>query len=154
MGDFMQEPFDMGESYYTRSNHMLEQARSQLEKARYAESISASQETIELATKAIFLFFQQDYSKSHEFKEEEFIKVLEKIPEELKFRNFPRLFLINRFWSGFYLVAKYGNERLGIGPDKLFTGDEAKLALKHAEECNSAAYQVLDWVRMRRRKER
>jgi HEPN domain-containing protein len=142
----MQQSFEMGESYLSRSNHMLEQARNQFEMYRYAESVSASQECIELATKAIFLFFGEEYPKAHEFRDEELMRILVKVPVELKHRNFSRLFLINRFWSGFYLIAKYGSEKLGVGPEKLLERDEADLALKHAEECNLTATLVRGWA--------
>jgi len=106
---------------------------------------------MEFGIKAIFLFLQEEYPRTHEFKDEDFLKILEKIPEELKFRNFPRLLLIVRFWSNLYLIAKYGNEKLGIGPEKLFTKDEAELALKHADECHYAASLIRDWAFRKRR---
>jgi len=142
----MQQSFEAAESFYHRSENMRSQAKAQFEKFCYPESVSASQESMEFAIKAIFLFLQEEYPRTHELKDEDFLKILEKIPEELKFHNFPRLLLINRFWSNLYLIAKYGNEKLGIGPEKLFKKDEAELALKHADECHSAVYFVRDWA--------
>ncbi len=54
------------------------------------------------------------------------------------------MFLVTKFWVRFYETAKYGNEKLGVGPEKLFKETEAKLALEHASECHSAAYGIRD----------
>jgi hypothetical protein len=73
--------------------------------------------------------------------------VIEKAPKELKdMHNFPRLLLTTKFWSQFYTTAKYGNQKLGIGPEILFKEQEAKLALQHADECYYAVSGVKYWV--------
>ncbi|MGB9760039.1 MAG: HEPN domain-containing protein, partial [Thermoproteota archaeon] len=112
----------------------------------YPESISASQECIELSIKAIFLLLQKEYPKKHEFEEEEFEAILEKVPEKLKYLDFPKLYLYSKFWLSFYTVAKYGLEKIGIGPEKLFEREEAELALKHARRCYYAASQLESYV--------
>lgn len=137
----------MAESFLKRAWNKLEEAKNHLKLSHYPESISASIECIELSMKAIFLFLQEKYPRRHEFKDEEFMKVLEKVPKELKYLNFPRLFLLSKFWLSLYTVAKYGQERFGIGPEKLFKEDEANLALKHAEECRSAASILESYVK-------
>jgi hypothetical protein len=38
----------------------------------------------------------------------------------------PRLFLYSKFWGAFYETAKSGDERLGVGPEKLFRKEEAQ----------------------------
>src|SRR3989304_8466741 len=135
---------NLAESYYTRSSHKVDEARAQLGRINYPESISASQEAIEFSVKAIFLYLGESHPKSHEFTDDQFMKIIEKMPSELKgLHNFPRLLLITRFWSQFYVIAKYGNQKLGIGPENLFNKDEAQLALGHAEECHSAAFGVM-----------
>ena len=123
------------QSYLKRAYNKLNEAKSQLQKYNYAESVSASQECIELSVKAVFLVLGEQFPKQHEFKEQNFKKLLSKIPKELQFYNFPRLYLLSKFWSEFYTVAKYGLEELEVGADKLFTDKEAKLASEHAEEC-------------------
>lgn len=131
---------EQAQSYLRRVNNKLDEARNQLQqKFNYAESVSASQECIELSIKAVFLILGEEFPKKHEFKEEDFIKLLDKIPKELEYYNFPRLYLLSKFWSNFYTVAKYGLEKLEVGTDKLFTDKEANLALKHAEECYFAS---------------
>lgn len=101
---------------------------------------------MEFSIKAIFLYLEERYSKTHEFSDEQFMKILEKIPKDYQHYNFPRLLLLTRFWSRFYQTAKYGNEKLGVGPEKLFKESEAKLALEHANDCHSAAYGIRGWA--------
>lgn len=138
---------EMAESFLKRSWNKVDEAKGHLKSFNYPESISASMECIELSMKAIFLLLQEKYPRRHEFKDEEFMKVLEKVPEELEYFNFPRLFLLSKFWLSLYTVAKYGQETFGIGPEKLFKKDEADLALKHAEECKSAASRLESYVK-------
>lgn len=90
-----------------------------------------------ISLKAFSHYFDIFPKKEHELRDEEFQKLIKKIPEDLEYLNFPRLLLISQFWGRFYLVAKYGKEKLGIGPEKMFRQEEAELALSHAEECLS-----------------
>jgi len=99
---------EMADSFLKRAWHKLDEAEIHLKSFHYPESISASQEVIELSIKAIFLLLTGKYPKKHEFKEEEFENILNKVPEKLKYLNFPKLYLYHRFWSSFYTVAKYG----------------------------------------------
>ena len=117
-------------------------AQEHLKYGQYPESISASQECIEFSIKAIFLLLQKEYPKTHEFKEEDFEAILNKIPDKLKHLDFPKLYLYSKFWLRFYTVAKYGLEKLAVGADKLFEKEEAELALKHARKCGSAASEL------------
>lgn len=137
----------MAESFLKRAWNKAEEAKTQLNSLHYPESISASMECIEFSMKAIFLLLQEKYPKRHEFKDKEFIKVLEKVPKKLEHYNFPRLFLLSKFWSSMYTIAKYGQEEFGVGPEKLFRKDEAGLALKHAEECKFAVNRLESYVK-------
>lgn len=143
----MEKSVEMADSFLKGSSKKLGEAESHLGSLNYPESISASQECIELSIKAVFLLLQKEYPKRHEFRDEEFGALLERVPERLRYLDFHRLFLISKFWLGLYSTAKYGEERLGIGPEKLFKGDEAKLALAHAKECNRAAVILRDYIR-------
>lgn len=139
--------FKVAESFYSRASNKLEEAREQLtKKYHYPESISASQECIELSLKAIFLYLEEQYPKNHEIADEHYNRLMKKIPKQLEFHNFPRLILISQFWGSFYEIAKYGKEKLGVGPEELFKEIEAKLALEHANSCHSAAYGIRDWT--------
>jgi len=129
----------MAESFLKRAWNKLNEAKSYLENYHHSESISASQECIELSIKAIFLLLQKEYPRKHEFEEEEFEAILKKIPEKLEYLEFSKLYLYSKFWLNFYTVAKYGLEKIGIGPEKLFEKEEAELALKHADKCYHAA---------------
>jgi HEPN domain-containing protein len=137
--------FGQAESWLKRANNKLDEARNQLQqKFNYAESVSASQECIELSIKAIFSVAGIEFTKEHKIKEEEFKKLLEKIPDDLKnIYNYPRIYLLSEFWTYFYTTAKYGLEKLKIGSDKLFTDKEANIALEHAEECYNASNGLL-----------
>jgi HEPN domain-containing protein len=136
------------ESFLHRARNKLDEAREHLKKFNYSESVSASQECIELSVKAIFLLFQEKYPRKHEFTEEEFERILKMIPAQLKYVDFPKVYLYSKFWSQFYTIAKYGLEKLGVGADKLFEKEEAELALKHAERCEFAAGQLLSYKKM------
>jgi HEPN domain-containing protein len=117
-----------------------------LKKLNHAESVSASQECIEPSIRAIFILLQEGFPKRHEFKEEEFEAILEKIPGKLKHLDFHRLYLYSKFWLNFYTVAKYGLEKIGVGQEKLFEKGEAELALKHADKCASAAVHLENYI--------
>jgi hypothetical protein len=55
----------------------------------------------------------------------------------------PRLLLLANFWSQFYLPAKYGYAVGFLAPaHQLFTQDDAELAVRHAHECQAAAWQL------------
>ncbi len=143
----MTKSVDMAESFLKRAWNKLEEAKRELNSWHYAESISASQECIELSIKATFLLLTESYPKRHEFKDEEFELLLDKIPEDLKYYNFPRLYLFHKLWSGFYTVAKYGYDKFGTGPEKLFQKDEAELAIKHADDCKRAGDALLTRIK-------
>ena len=138
---------EMAESFLKRAWNKLSEAKEHLKRCNYPESISASQECIELSIKAVFMLLQKEYPKKHEFKEEEFEEILKKIPDKLRYLDFHKLYLYSKFWLSFYTVAKYGLEKLGIGPEKLFEREEAELALKHAEKCESAASQLKNYIK-------
>jgi len=136
----------MAESFLERSRKKLWEAEDYSKKANYAESISASQESIELSVKAIFLLMQERYPKRHWFKDEEFETLFDRLPKELDAIRFRRAFLHSKFWSDYYGLAKYGDEKLGIGPEKLFRREDAELALVHARECRDVARELFAHV--------
>jgi len=67
----------------------------------------------------MFLLLTAEYPKKHRFRDEEFEALFEKVLKKLRYLDFPRLFLYSKFWSSFYETAKYGDERLGVGPEKM-----------------------------------
>lgn len=151
MGDeaISKKSLDLAGSFLRRCYKKLQEAEEHIKSANYPESISASQECIELSIKAMFLSLAKEYPKRHHFKDEEFEALLEEIPEELRYLDFPRLFLYSKFWARFYETAKYGDERLGVGPEKLFRMWEAELALRHAKECLHAAETLYNHIKSR-----
>ncbi len=144
-----EKPLGMAESFLMRASKKLSEAEGYLAGPlpNRPESISASQECIELSIKAVFLLLKAKYPKRHWFKDEEFEELLERVPEELKHLDFLRLFLCSKFWSAFYDVAKYGDEKLGVGPEKLFKREEAELAIRHARECFHVADRLHSYMR-------
>jgi len=136
---------EMAESYIRRAYTNLDEARRQ--RSFYCDkSVSASQECIEFSTKSIFLMLKGTHEPKHEITDKEFQEILPLVPLELSYINFPRIWLLNKFWASFYLIAKYGDENLKVGADKLFKEYEAQLALRHAEEAHSAAASLRNWL--------
>jgi len=133
---------EIARSFLSRVSNKLNEAKEHLESYHYSESISASLECIELSIKAVFLLVKGEYPRRHEFREKEFKNILKKIPEELKYLDFPKLYLYTKLWGGFHTAPKYGFENLGVGADKLFEKEEADLALKHAKKCKNTADQL------------
>jgi len=142
-----EKSLSMAESFLKRAYKKQSEAEEHLKQLNYSESVSSSQECIELSIKAMFLLFTAEYPKRHTFRDEEFEALFEKVPEKLRYLDFPRLFLHSKFWGAFYEVAKYGDERLGVGPEKLFRKEEAELTLTHARECRQAAERLLNYVK-------
>lgn len=128
----------MAEGMFRRALGRQADANDALRHGRYDVAISNAIEVIEFATKAAFLFLTVPYPKQHEFKDEQFVALFEHIPENAKHFNFPRLFVRYKFWSSFYIQAKYGNEKLDIAAADLFERDEAELAVKHATAWTTA----------------
>ena len=65
--------YEQAESWLNRASNKLDEAKSQLkERYHYPESVSASQECIELSIKAIFSIAEVKFTKEHKIKEEEF----------------------------------------------------------------------------------
>lgn len=137
----------MAESFLTRAQHKLGSARSDSENLCYAETVSSAEECIELTLKAIFLLLGEKYSKKHWFTDDEAEKLLQKVPKELEHHDFPRLFLFSKFWSNFHILAKYGDEKLALGAEKLFKKEEADLALYHAQKCLNAGERLRSYIK-------
>jgi HEPN domain-containing protein len=130
----------MADGFLDRSRNKLNDARTLCTGGiRHAEAVSAAQESIELGAKAVFLLLGPRHPKTHNFTEEQFSAVIEKLPENVKHHNFPRLYLLHRFWAEFYTTAKYGFESLGIPAQDLFRKAEADLAVHHANDWYTAA---------------
>lgn len=129
-----------------RARNKLQEAEILLREGHYPESVSASQECIELSMKSTFYILIGDSPKEHTFRREVFEKVIVKVPEELRHLIYSKLYFYDSFWSSFYTIAKYGLEDLKIGPEKLFEKEEAQLSLKHADICRFAAKQLENYV--------
>ena len=131
----------MAQQYLYQAYKRRSDAQNFLDHSDYDKSIRESQESIEIFIKAIFYAFDEVPPKDHKFTEENFEQLLSKIPEEftVNARDFVKPYLYSKFWGTFYTIAKYGLEKLKVGPGFLFGKDEAKLALDHALFCSSIA---------------
>ncbi len=137
----------IAQGWLERANNKITEAKEHMKYYHYSESISASQECIELSIKSIFILIQKCYPKRHEFKEEEFELILNNIPKKLQNLDLPKLYLYSKFWSEFYTVAKYGLEKIATPAQKLFEKEEAELAIKHADKCYWAAFQLNNYTK-------
>lgn len=130
------------------AENLIKKAENNFEKADeimkgykplFSNVINLCQQSIELSVKAVFKLMGIDFPKDHEIKFE--IKETKELLKKEFPKNFyekdkiPRLIFLTQFWKKFYEVAKYGKEELNIGPDELFSREEAEIALKHAKEC-------------------
>ncbi len=130
---------EYAESLLRRAFNKLNESKGYLESANYPESVSASQECLELSVKAIFLLLEGDFPKTHEFEDKDFEELLKAIPEDLTYLEIHKLYFYSRLWGTFYTLMKYGKEKWGLGPEKFVGREEAKLAYKHAERAYTAA---------------
>ena len=64
-----EKSIEMARSYLKRAWNKRNEAREHLKRFNYSESISASQECIELSMKSIFLVLQGEFPKLPEFLE-------------------------------------------------------------------------------------
>jgi len=134
------DPKELAKSYLRRAEKKLHEAKGHAKKYdEWPEAISSSHECMEFSIKAIFLLALGQHRKGHGFSIDVLIPVFKEMPKEKRDPKFWRLALISSFWEGFYTVAKYGYEHLGVGAEKLFGKDEGQLAMKHAGECYDAA---------------
>ncbi len=75
--------FGRADSFLGRANNKIREAEAHLKQCHWSESVSASQECMELALKALYLDSGFDFTKSHDLKEDEFLKILKKVPKDL-----------------------------------------------------------------------
>jgi HEPN domain-containing protein len=145
----------MTEGWIDKAHNQLQAARGHLaSRVRWSETIEASQESIELSVKSILSLLRIDYSLTHGWNAEALAGIAEQIRQrdivpKLRAQNLywgarlPRLLILTNLWAQFYLAAKYGLEAGKLAPpQELFEEREAQLAVRHAEECCSAANEL------------
>jgi HEPN domain-containing protein len=126
------------EGFIERAGKKLQDARSDLQSVRFDTSISNSIESIELSAKATFLLLGEKYPTDHTFKDVDVAVLFAKLPEQVTYYNFPRLFVLHELWQTFYTLSKYGKDEWGIPAKQLVKAEEAELAAHHASEWNTA----------------
>lgn len=126
----------------THACNKLDEGKVQFDKNHFPEAISACQECIEFSIKAVFHFAEVKFPPEHTFMEENFKRVLQKIRKCTKQKDLERMYMISAFWSSMYGIAKYGCEKIGVGPERLFKKREAWFALLHAYEVYDQASNI------------
>ncbi|HID30625.1 MAG TPA: HEPN domain-containing protein [Desulfobacterales bacterium] len=132
----------MVQGYLETARNSKKDAKQHLKELRFSDSVRASRMCIELSVKSMYILLEVEFKRDHRLDEAEYKQLMEKIPQNLSYVNFPRVFLFANFWAEFYTKAKYGLETLQVPPTKLFEKQEAELALEHAKECYYAADQL------------
>ncbi len=136
------------DGFIERAGTRLQDARDALESFRLDVSISNSIESIELSAKATFLILGAEYPKSHDFEDGAVAELFDRLPDQVKHFNFPRLFVLHELWRRFYTLSKYGKDRWGVPAKDLFKKSEAELAAAHASDW-SVAVNVLRSIAQR-----
>lgn len=118
----------------------------------YSDAVQACQVCVELSVKAILAFLDIEFPNTHGWDKEKLGKLaeqvqkrnlLDKLVEHHLHLELPRLLFLANFWDQFYLQAKYDMEAgyLASAQD-LFGRYEAEIAIKHADECHTAAMRI------------
>jgi HEPN domain-containing protein len=126
------------DGYVAQASMKIIEARNCHEQARYAAAVHDCQEAIELLAKCVFLVRGRPYPQEHVIPEDKFLTAITGLPDDARHLYLPRLYLLHRFWSDFYLQAKYGLETLATPAEDLFRRTESELAISHASEWQSA----------------
>lgn len=137
--------FEYGRSLLRAAEISLEEARSHKEKFHWAQVVHSSQRCIELSVKSIASFISETVTPVHELDDQTIMGLEARKSHELAHVNLTRLYIIQKLWATFYNESKYGKERYGLGPEKLFTELEAEFSIKHAETAEMEARRVFDY---------
>ncbi len=148
------EGLEYSENLVEKARNLVENAEKELQKCfgTCSNVVLSCQQATELCAKAIFKATGLDFPKEHQLLFDQRKKVRPEVIELLKKefpKNFvyrdkiPRIIFLTYFWHSFYAIAKYGLNDANIPPDKLFSREDAELALKHAKECIEVADNLL-----------
>ncbi len=141
----------MVEGWLDKASAHLEMAMQHAKSSyRITESIQASQLCVELSVKAVLTILGIDYPASHGWDQKQLAKIAAQVQDKkllhrlaeqnLGYIRLPRLLILVNFWEQFYIQAKYGIEASNLAPPQdLFDSEDAELAVRHAEQCISAA---------------
>jgi len=143
----------LAEGWVDTASTQLDTARQHLKtRVYYPEAVQAAQQCVELSVKAILVFLEIDFQKSHGWDKEKLNKIAEQIRDreliqkleaQYVYIKLPRLLFLANFWDQFYLLAKYGMEAGHLATAReLFEKEDAELAVQHAKDCYNAASQL------------
>ncbi len=158
------ESLEYSENLINKAKGLVEKAEKELQGyfGSYSNIILWCQEAIELCGKAIFKIMNLDFPKEHQLlfspRKSEVRPVVRELlkkefPKYFAYREeIPRVIFLTYFWHNLYTIAKYGLSDVDVSPDKLFSKEDAELALKHAKDCIKVANNLLSSKKWRGRK--
>ncbi|TMI13472.1 HEPN domain-containing protein [Candidatus Bathyarchaeota archaeon] len=114
----------MAVEYRGIASTKVEEGKRYFEGRHWSESVSSFQEAIELFTKAAFLYLGVQPPRKHKISAEEFVRLQIHLPKDLEKIRLAKVYLVSLLWSQVYLLAKYGNEVLKVGPSEFFDREE------------------------------
>ncbi len=133
---------EYGMSLLESASITLKEAKSHQKDFHWPQAVHSSQQCTEFSVKSIASFISGTIIPEHELDDEAIIGLEARKPPELTYVNLIRLYVIQKLWATFYIESKYGKEKYGLGPEKLFTELEAEFAVKHAEIAEGEGRQV------------
>lgn len=131
--------WERAEAMYSKAETHLKAARESLKNYDSPAGIKNAQEAFEFFIKSIFLYSGYSYEKEHDVGK--YLLSIEKdsgLSKEIVARIRVRSKTLDQ-WRN---LAKYEDEELGIPSNKLFIEEEAKLAIKYAEDLAVDVYSV------------
>lgn len=128
-------------------------AQEKLNASGYADSIQASQCSIELSVKSVLSLLEIEYEPRHAWSKKQLSSIAQQIQERqilhslkdqgVEIVRLPRLLFLMNFWASAYLPSKYGMEEAYLASAQdLFERQEVELALQHAKECYQSALKL------------
>jgi len=139
------DPFEYGRSLLESAKINFQEAEFHKGKHHWPQVVHSSQQCIELSVKAVACFISGKIIPVHRLDDEAIMSLHANKPLELTYVDLPRIYIIQKLWATFYEESKYGKEKFGLGPEKLFTELEAEFALQHAEIAKRHAWWVFDY---------
>lgn len=123
---------DMARGYIFWAKHCLSEAEMAINMEHYPAVVRRSQESLELATKALLRSQGIEYPKAHDVSEA-FAGIIKNLPFELQEKVNVWISLLEELAEK-REIAFYGFERENIPPDKIFTQDYDRDIYKKVKE--------------------
>lgn len=132
----------MAEAYVREALRRLETARRALSEGAHAYCIRQSQEAVELSLKAALRLVGVEPPKWHDVGPV-LIEFESRFPDWFR-REIPQLAATSRWLRREREPSMYGDEELGLPPDRLYTEPYARRALEEAEHVCEVVKKLLE----------